>query len=344
MAKRKKDIGVENDSCSDLVSRVCGDINKEQFLSGNSLVELEKQIIPISPCLDIITGGLLEGSVMIASGPPKNGKSLLALSICANAQKPENGNRNVWYLPIEGRLNKRDIEGIKDLNKDKFFVPQSTEDKIISGEEYFKIAKSAIFEDPGCVIVFDSLSMLCSEDEMSEELGKQYMAPPIYKLVGQFFRQCATAIPIKRSIVIFIVQDSANVSGYGKKYVEKIPNTLKHQANYKIRANKTEIITDGNAVPIGLKPTWISEHSPITGPMRTIEGRITFGVGIDEVAEIFNLGLNLPNTITKKNAGWYILDFFDEEKIQGEENVINFLKENDPAYQLLKTTVKSFIK
>src|SRR5690606_28712415 len=134
-----------------------------------------------------------------------------------------------------------------------------------------------IYEDPGCVIVLDSLSMLCAETELSEELGKQFMAPPTYKLIGQFFRQVATVVPIKRSVILCIIQDSANVSGYGKKYVEKIPNALKYQANYKIRVEKSDVITDSDGKPIGLEPNWISEHSPLTGPMQKIKGRITFG-------------------------------------------------------------------
>ena len=44
--------------------------------SGNSVVDTELVVVPISPCLDIILGGgIPEGSFVIFTGQPKCGKT-----------------------------------------------------------------------------------------------------------------------------------------------------------------------------------------------------------------------------------------------------------------------------
>ena len=82
----------------------------------SSIIDQKLKIIPISPKLDIaLGGGVPEGSLFIMTGPEKVGKTLTALTFCANAQQD---NRKIYYGNVEGRLRKRDIEGIKELDPD----------------------------------------------------------------------------------------------------------------------------------------------------------------------------------------------------------------------------------
>ena len=78
-----------------------------------SITDEELSVISVSPKLDIaLGGGVPEGSLFIMTGPEKVGKTVTALTFCANAQRL---NRKTYYGNIEGRLRKRDIEGIKEL-------------------------------------------------------------------------------------------------------------------------------------------------------------------------------------------------------------------------------------
>ncbi len=120
------------------------------ILSGNAIVDKKNVIIPISPSLDIVlNGGIPEGSFVVLTGQPKCGKTTTSLDFAATAQKPEykgalKDTREVYYLNIEGRLKKRDLEGIPGLNLDKFHVIGSQQGKILHAEEYLQIGEKII--------------------------------------------------------------------------------------------------------------------------------------------------------------------------------------------------------
>lgn len=82
----------------------------------SSITDQKLKIISVSPKIDIaLGGGVPEGSLFIMTGPEKVGKTVTALTFCANAQQ---ANRQIYYGNIEGRLRKRDIEGITELDSD----------------------------------------------------------------------------------------------------------------------------------------------------------------------------------------------------------------------------------
>ena len=84
------------------------------FVSARDFMKIKKEIIPVSPKLDLVLGGgIPEGSCVILAGPPKLGKTVTSLHCSANAQAL---GRNVYFLNVEGRLKQRDLAGIPKLN------------------------------------------------------------------------------------------------------------------------------------------------------------------------------------------------------------------------------------
>ena len=90
------------------------------------------------------------------------------------APKPEHGvlvdGRDVYYLNIEGRLKKRDLEGIPGLNLDKFHVIGSQQVRYYT-EEYLSIGKRILTKNRD----LQSLtwySALCTEAEITADMGK----------------------------------------------------------------------------------------------------------------------------------------------------------------------------
>ena len=109
----------------------------------SSITDQELKILSVSPKIDIALGcGVPEGSLFIMTGPEKVGKTVTALTFCANAQQDE---RFVYYGNIEGRLRKRDLEGIESLSLlpqeegGLMQVIQSTEGNILSAEKFLGI-------------------------------------------------------------------------------------------------------------------------------------------------------------------------------------------------------------
>ena len=153
-------------SVEDTIKKEFGD---NILISANRIVDRKKMIIPVSPAIDnILSGGLTSGFTTI-SGKPKSGKTSLALYFAAMAQKPEYGDRDIFFYNIEARLKERDLHCVPGLNLDKFFVIESTEDKILNCADFLEIADKLITTKKGSVHIFDSFSALSTEQELTEK-------------------------------------------------------------------------------------------------------------------------------------------------------------------------------
>ena len=205
------------------VTKTFGD---DIILTGNAIVDKKGVVIPVSPSLDIIlNGGIPEGSFVVLTGQPKCGKTTTSLDFAATAQRLEykgdlKDSREVYYLNIEGRLKKGDLEGIPGLNLDKFHVIGSQQGKILHAEEYLQIGEKIINEIPGSVLIIDSYSALCTEAEITSDMDKMQRADGA-KLLAKFCRKVANVIPVNKNIVIGITHLMGNPTGYGAEFKEK---------------------------------------------------------------------------------------------------------------------------
>ena len=192
-----------------LQDSITKDFGTNIILSGNAVIDKQCLTIPVSPAIDIIlNGGIPEGSFVVLTGQPKCGKTTTSLDFAATAQREEYSSstgspRMVYYLNIEGRLKKRDLEGIPSINLDRFHIVGSQTGKILHAEEYLQIGERIINEDPGCVLIIDSYSALCTEAEITSDMDKMQRADGA-KLLAKFCRKVANVIPVNKNIVIGI--------------------------------------------------------------------------------------------------------------------------------------------
>lgn len=355
----------------DKIKEIIDVIGNDILISGKAILEEKKQVIPWSPCIDIILGGgAPEGSWITLTGEPKCGKTTSALHFAAKCQSKEFGSRNVYYLNIEGRLKQRDLEGIPNLNMDKFYSVQSYYDnktgegKILTAEEFLSHGERILKDDPGCLLIIDSVSQLVTQKELESELGEQHRAPGA-KVVSQFCRRVSNILPVNGNIVIAITHLIANISGYGKSKVESGGRKIAYAVDIKMHASKVEKwfatsskkVDDMKESPIGQIITWITESTAIVPPGRKITSYLRYGHGIDEVTELISLGQKL-GFITGK--GWYTcafmqnhLDVLGEKewgdevqkrcKAQGQEKLISLLKENTKWLEILESEIKEML-
>lgn len=313
--------------------------------SATALVDRECVTIPLSPSLDIILGGgIPEGSFVVLTGQPKCGKTTTSLDLAATAQKPEyQGDlkkpRHVYYLNIEGRLKKRDLEGIKDLDLDRFDIIGSQEGKILSGEEYLSIGERIINEEPGSIVIIDSYSALCTEAEITSEMAKMQRADGA-KLLAKFCRKVANVIPVNRNIVIGITHLMGNPTGYGAEFKEKSGQAIAYQTDIKLRAKTFKPWTlSADNTQIGQTVDWQVICSALGPPGGVTTSYIRYGSGIDKVTEIMMLAVDI-GLITKGGA-WYSFDLDGEkQKFQGTEKLRQFLVDNPKAYDIILSQTK----
>ena len=315
------------------------------ILTGNALIDKKSVVIPVSPSLDIVlNGGIPEGSFVVLTGQPKCGKTTTSLDFCATAQKPEyqgalKSPREVYYLNIEGRLKKRDLEGIPGLNLDRFHIIGSQQGKILHAEEYLQIAEKIINEIPGCVVIIDSYSALCTEAEITSEMDKMQRADGA-KLLAKFCRKVANVIPVNKNIVIGITHLMGNPTGYGAEFKEKSGQAIAYQTDIKLRAKTFKPWTlSADSTQIGQEIEWQVVCSALGPPGGHITSYIRYGQGVDKYMEAITLASDMG--IIHKGGAWYTLtSVADKPKFQGTEKLRQYLVENEKTYGELVTNIK----
>ena len=314
------------------------------ILSGNAIVDKKTVIIPVSPSVDLIlNGGIPEGSFVVLTGQPKCGKTTTSLDFAATAQKPQYAHssfkegREVYYLNIEGRLKKRDLEGIPGLNLEKFHVIGSQTGKILHAEEYLQIGERIINEIPGCLLIIDSYSALCTEAEITSDMDKMQRADGA-KLLAKFCRKVSNVIPVNKNIVIGITHLMGNPTGYGAEFKEKSGQAIAYQTDIKLRAKTFKPwILSADSTQIGQEIEWQVICSSLGPPGATIVSYLRYGQGIDKCMELISLAVDI-GTI-EKGGSWYTIPG-SKDKFQGTEKLRNFLLQNPTDYQSLLDSVQ----
>lgn len=301
--------------------------------------EQNKANLKIGPKLDLaLCGGIPEGSRVVFSGPPKCGKSSSVMQIAANAIKD---GRKVFYYDVENRFKKLNLYGIRDFDAEKMRLIHSTEDCQLTAEQYLEIAKTFIKakENKGSVHIIDSVSALCPDSVMTagDVSGSRRSTSP--KLVKDFMNQVAGTLPVMNITVIAIHHLIANTSGYGVSEMEDGGRNMQYQADVKIRGGTPKKWEEGEK-QIGIIATWDVIWSALGPSPGKVESYIRFNYGIDDIKETVELATDFG--ILKKGGSWYDLESLGiTKKIQGDEQLLSYLKENP---DLLKKIQDEFTK
>lgn len=264
--------------------------------------------------------------------------TILALQFCRNAQ--HSLGRKIYYGNVEGRLKKRDLEGIYglDLSEEHFEIVGSKKGHILSGEKYLAIFDTIIHNEPHSVCVIDSFSALAAESELVSDITDAQVAP-MNRYLAKFTRRFANVLPINRVTLVGITHLMANINkfGAGKAKVEKSGNALKYAQDVKLWGTHKEPIKQGET-QIGQKAHFIVENSAIGPPGQKVTTYIKYGRGIWNEYEVADLAKDFGIV---EGKSWLTLP--NGEKIQGMANFSTYLEENPNAYNDLKSQVFEMI-
>ena len=349
MAK-SKEVAVESSGKpvrkdKDIIDALKKQFGADIFVTGSYVSERKRTIIPVSPQFDVmLNGGIREGTFAISTGPPKIGKSSSALDFASTfleTPSEKYGDRYVYFFDIEGRLNPRDLKGIKGLQKyvegaeleHRFTVIKSMPGKIIAGEEYLAMGEALINAMPGCLFIFDSFSQLCSSERRKSEIGKRFRDDiPLY--LADFCKRVSNVIPINDSIVIGITHLIANQGQGMSPWLEASGQKIQYQLDVKLRAKYEQPWKDGET-QIGQKVFWECHASPIGPPMRQCESRLRYGHGLDKETELAMICVDLGHIKKTSAASHWFTILEGTDKYNGLENVREKLVEDPGLYHEL---------
>ena len=272
-----------------------------------------------------------ESGLYVTDGYTVTHNTVTALQTCRNAQKVQvegGAPRKIFYGNVEGRLKKRDLEGIQglDYRDEHFKIIGSTKGNILSGEKYLGVFDMIINQEPHSVVVVDSFSALVAESELVGDMTDIQVAA-MNRYLGKFTRKFANVLPINRVTLIGITHLMANIQkmGRGKSKVEKSGNALKYAQDVKLWATHFTPLMRGDT-QIGQSVHWIVMNSALGPPGQKVTSHIKYGRGIWNEYEAMELGKDFG--IIDARGSWLS---WNGHKYQGAMNFVVFLEENPNA-------------
>jgi len=312
-----------------------GQIEK-QFGEGSIMRlgdEASRQRIPAIPTgalgLDVALGigGVPRGRVIEIFGPESSGKSTLALSILANAQRL--GGLGA-YIDAEHAVEPGYAKKI-GVNLDELLISQPD-----CGEDALNIAELLVRSNAIDIIVIDSVAALVPRAEIEGEIGDQHVGLQA-RLMSQALRKLTAAVARSRTCVIFINQMRMKIGVmFGNPETTPGGKALKFYSSVRIDLRRTETIKSSTGDAIGNRVKARIVKNKVAPPFRLAEFDIMFDEGISAAGNILDLAVE--HGVIEKRGAWFT---YGEERLgQGREAVRAEIKNNAKLADEITAKVK----
>ncbi len=297
------------------------------LLGENKVDEEIDSISTGSLALDIAlgVGGLPRGRVVEVYGPEGSGKTTVALTTVANAQK--NGGVAA-FIDAEHALDPIYARKL-GVDIDNLLVAQPD-----TGEQALEITEMLVRSGAVDIVVIDSVAALVPRAEIEGEMGDQHVGLQA-RLMSQALRKLTGAIAKTNTLVLFTNQIRMKIGVmFGNPETTTGGNALKFYSSVRLDIRRTGAITQGEDV-IGNQVRVKVVKNKVAPPFKKAEFDILYGEGISKEGDLIDLGV--AANVVQKSGAWYS---FGEERLgQGRENVRVFLKENVDLYEKIATAV-----
>jgi recombination protein RecA len=277
--------------------------------------------------LDLALGGIgiPRGRICEFFGPESSGKTTLALSVVAQAQKVGGV---AAFIDAEHALDPTWAKRI-GVNLEALLVSQPD-----TGEQALDIAEMLVRTNAVDVIVIDSVAALIPEAEIKGEMGDHQVGLQA-RLMSKALRKLTGAIQKSKTAVIFINQLRMKIGiSYGNPETTPGGMALKFYSSVRIDLRRITSIKEGEK-PIGNRVRGKVVKNKVAPPFRTAEFDIMFDRGITPEGDIVDLGVEAK--VIDKSGSWFT---YGEAKLgQGRENVKVFLRDNPDISDKIKSEI-----
>lgn len=296
---------------------------EKQFGKG-SIMRLgsDAGILPVSSiptgslALDIALGigGVPRGRIIEIFGPEGSGKTTLASSIVANAQRKGGV---AAFIDAEHALDIKYARKI-GVNVDDLLVSQPD-----TGEQALEIAEVLIRSDAIDVVVVDSVAALVPAAEIEGQMGDSHVGLQA-RLMSQALRKIAGAVSKSKTCMIFTNQIRMKIGVlFGNPETTSGGNALKFYSTVRMDIRRIGKIKEHDNI-IGNATRVKVVKNKVAPPFRQAEFEILYDVGISKESDLIELGS--ASGLVSKMGSWYS---YGETRLgQGKENARIFLVEN----------------
>jgi recombination protein RecA len=297
--------------------------------ANESLVKDVEVISTGALSLDIALGigGLPKGRIVEIYGPESSGKTTIALSTIAQAQKKGGV---VAFVDAEHAL---DINYARKLGV-------NTEDLLISqpdtGEQALEIVETLVRSGAIDVLVVDSVAALVPRAEIEGDMGDSHVGLQA-RLMSQALRKLTAAINRSNTLVIFINQLRMKIGVmFGNPETTTGGNALKFYSSVRLDVRRVGAIKNGEDVT-GNRTAVKVVKNKMAPPFTKVEFDLMYGEGISEAGDLLDLATTA--SFVEKSGAWYSIN--GERMGQGRDQAKNFLKDHPEMMTELRAKILS---
>ncbi|MCB9842881.1 MAG: recombinase RecA [Phycisphaeraceae bacterium] len=295
----------------------------EKAFGKGAIMRLDESAIAAVPgvgtgslSLDLALGGkgIPLGRIVEIFGPESSGKTTVALSVIASAQK---AGGVAAFIDAEHALDPSWARRL-GVNVDDLLVSQPD-----SGEQALEICELLVRSNAVNVIVLDSVAALVPRAELEGEMGDSFVGLHA-RLMSQAMRKLTGIISRTNCSVIFINQIREKIGVmFGSPETTTGGRALKFYASIRIDVRRISSIKDGDTA-VGNRVRARVVKNKLAPPFRDAEFDLMFDEGISWSGDLLDLAVN--EKIVDKAGAWF--SYGDVRLGQGRENSKQFLREN----------------
>jgi recombination protein RecA len=277
--------------------------------------------------LDLALGGkgIPRGRIIEIFGPESSGKTTLALTVAAHAQK---AGGVAAFIDAEHALDPTWARRI-GINIDDLLVSQPD-----TGEQALEICELLVRSNAVDLIIIDSVAALIPRAEIEGEMGDAVVGLQA-RLMSQAMRKLTGVIARSNCSVIFINQIREKIGVmFGSPETTPGGRALKFYSSVRIDIRRTGSIKDGDT-SVGNRVRARVVKNKVAPPFREAEFDIMFNEGISAAGDLLDLAAETD--VIQKSGAWYSRG---ELRIgQGRENAKQFLRDNPDLFTEVREAV-----
>jgi recombination protein RecA len=275
-------------------------------------------------------GGYPRGRIVEIYGPESSGKTTLAIHAIAEAQKMGG---IAAFIDAEHAFDRFYAQKL-GVDVDNLWISQPD-----NGEQALQIADQLISSSAIDILVIDSVAALTPKKEIEGEMGDSVVGLQA-RLMSQALRKLTSTIAKTNTCCIFINQLREKIGmSFGSPETTTGGNALKFYASVRLDIRKSTALKDGDNFYGNLTKVKVVKNK-VAPPFRRAEFDVLYGVGINKIGEILDLGVEY--NIIQKNGSWY--SYNNSKLAQGRDASMDILRDNPELCEELEKLIMDAIK
>jgi recombination protein RecA len=271
-------------------------------------------------------GGFPRGRVIEIFGPESGGKTTMALTVIAQAQR---AGGTAAFIDAEHALDPNYSRKL-GVDIDNLLVSQPD-----NGEQALEITEALIRSGGVDVVVVDSVAALVPRAELEGEMGEPQMGLQA-RLMSQALRKLTGIVSKSRTCLIFINQIREKIGVmFGNPETTTGGRALKFYSSIRLDVRRIQSIKEGDRV-IGSRTRGKVVKNKVAAPFREAEFDIIYGEGISLDNDLLDTGVE--QGIIEKSGTW--LSYGGDRMGQGRDNARTFLREHPDVRAKLDAAVR----